>query len=118
MGLLLDYGADVNVRSSQKNIQTPDRPFERALLWAVDEVKGSMVILLLEHGADPDITDMPGQPALTYAIFGQNEAIVCPLLDHGANPYEAKDYWVCPMSTSTWRLLQEAEIKWTNEQPC
>lgn len=124
VGLLLDYGADVDVRSPQQYIHRSDRPFEHALLWAVDEVKESMVNLLLERGADPDITDMLGQPALTYAIFSQNEAIVRSLLDHGANPYEAKDdcgrkltgFW--PMSESTWRLLQEAEIKWTKDHPC
>lgn len=122
--LLLDYGADINVRSPQQHIQRIDRPFEHALLWAVDEFKESMVNLLLERGADPDITDTLGQPALTYAIFGQNEAIVRSLLEHGANPYEAKDdcgrklmgFW--PMSESTWRQLQEAEIKWTKEHPC
>ncbi|CAI7569663.1 unnamed protein product [Penicillium viridicatum] len=124
VGLLLDYGADINVRPPQKHIQRTDRPFGHALLWAVDEAKESMVNLLRERGADSDITDMSGQPALTYAIFGQNEAIVRSLLDHGANPYEAKDdcgrkltgFW--PMSESTWRLLQEAEIKWTKEHLC
>lgn len=122
--LLLDYGADINVRSPQQHIHRIDTPFEHALLWAVDESKESMVNLLLERGADPDITDMLGQPALTYAIFGQNEAIVRSLLDHGANPYEAKDdcgrklmgFW--PMSESIWRQLQAAEIKWTKEHPC
>ncbi|KAJ5593429.1 hypothetical protein N7537_010333 [Penicillium hordei] len=122
--LLLDYGADVNVQSPHQHIQRIDRPFEHALLWAVDEFKESMVKLLLERGADPDTTDMLGQPALTYAIFGQNQVIFRSLLDHGANPYEAKDdcgrklmgFW--PMSESTWRQLQEAEIKWTNEHPC
>ncbi|KOS44761.1 hypothetical protein ACN38_g4315 [Penicillium nordicum] len=121
VGLLLDYGADVNVR---QEIQRTGRPFEYALLWAVDEVNESMVNLLLERGADPDITDILGRPALTYSIFRQNEAIVHSLLDHGANPYEAKDdcgrkltgFW--PMSESTWTLLQEAEIKWTKEHPC
>jgi ankyrin repeat protein len=83
-----------------------------------------MVNLLLEGGADPEITDVFGQPPLSYAVYSKCEAIIRSLLNHGANPYRAVDhsgrklimFW--QIKQSTWAMLQEAEVKWTERHPC
>ncbi|KGO70270.1 hypothetical protein PITC_020890 [Penicillium italicum] len=59
--LLLDHGADVNMRCSEQYIHAIDSPFNHVLLWAVDGSKEAMVNLLLESDADLEITDLTGQ---------------------------------------------------------
>ncbi|KAJ5511282.1 hypothetical protein N7453_003385 [Penicillium expansum] len=122
--LLLEYGADANVRWSKESPYEIHTPFNHALLWAVDESKEAMVNLLLKGGADPDVTDMAGQPVLAYAVYSQHEGILRSLLDHGANPFRAMDdcgrkllgFW--PMNQSFSAQLQEAEAKWTKQHQC
>ncbi|KAJ5189936.1 hypothetical protein N7491_008023 [Penicillium cf. griseofulvum] len=119
--LLLEYGADINVKS--------ERPYDVAkfyspLYLAVEESDEAMVNLLLDRGADPEITNEFGEPPLTYAVYREHGAIIRSLLAHGANPYGAVDrggrkllsFW--QMKQSTFLQLQEAEIEWSKQHPC
>ncbi|KAJ5817332.1 hypothetical protein N7447_009565 [Penicillium robsamsonii] len=122
--LLLDHGADVNVECSERPNDGVRRVYDRALFAAVEKSDVAIVDLLLERGADPEVTDMFGQPPLTYAVYRDHEAIIRSLLDHGANPYHAVDhsgrkllsFW--QMKLSTFLQLQEAEIKWSKRHLC
>ncbi|KAL3457954.1 ankyrin repeat-containing domain protein [Aspergillus heterothallicus] len=87
--LLLDSGADVNVRCTEYPRGGLGKLFNRVLFWAIEDCHEAMVDLLLERGADPEITDMMGCPPLTYAVEGGHEAVVRSLLNHGANPHRA-----------------------------
>ncbi|CAG8902728.1 unnamed protein product [Penicillium egyptiacum] len=122
--LLLEYGADVNVACFEHPGGERDKDFNRVLFCAVEKSDETMVNLLLEHGADPRITDLYSQSPLSYAVYSNCEAIVRSLLDHGANPYRAVDhcdrklimFW--QMNQSIWAMLQEAEVKWTEQHSC
>lgn len=46
--------------------------------------------ILLEHGANPDVTDSRGNTALHYAVLSENTSIAAKLLAHNAN-MEAKN---------------------------
>ncbi|OQE91544.1 hypothetical protein PENNAL_c0009G02674 [Penicillium nalgiovense] len=122
--LLLEHGADANVECFEPAYGEIDRRFNRVLFWAVEKCDCMMVNLLLEHGADPEITDIFGRPPLSYAVYRKCEGIIGLLLDHGANPYRAVDqsgrklimFW--QMDQSTLIMLQEAEMKWTEQHGC
>lgn len=90
--LLLDSGGDINVRCDEYPSGRLGKLYNRVLFWAVEDCNQTMVDLLLERGADLEITDMVGRPPLTYAVKGGHEAIVRSLLDHGANPHCAVEY--------------------------
>lgn len=116
--LLLDSGGDVNVQCTEYPFGGLGKLFDRVLFWAVEDCNEAMVDLLLERGADPEITDMMGCPPLTYAVKGGHEAVVRSLLDHGANPHCAVDYHGKKLLSfgrikhSIRDLLQEAQERW------
>ncbi|CAI7658948.1 unnamed protein product [Penicillium pancosmium] len=62
--LLLDWGGDVNVRCDEYPSGQLSKLFDRVLFWAVEDCNQMMVDLLLERGADLEITDMMGCPPL------------------------------------------------------
>jgi ankyrin repeat protein len=68
VGLLLGYGADINVECSERP-NDGTRKVDRALFLAAEKSDEAVVNLLLERGADPEVTDMFGQPPLTYAFI-------------------------------------------------
>jgi ankyrin repeat protein len=74
VGLLLDKGADPNVRNDAG---------ATALLWSVDEPETTR--LLLEHGADANVHSADGLTPLLLAAarFGSGDVVKL-LLDHGA----------------------------------
>jgi hypothetical protein len=89
--LLLEYEADVNVES--------ERPYDSSefyshLYLAVEQSDKAMVNLLLDRGADPEITDEFGQPPLTCAVYHNQEAIIRSLIAHRANTY--------PIRSTVW----------------
>ncbi len=83
MKVLLDNGADPNVRSSEGR---------HPLFYAVDRMNNDMVSLLLEHNSSPDPVDREtGEtPLFRAAADGNKTDIARLLLNAGANP-NAKD---------------------------
>jgi ankyrin repeat protein len=73
---LLDSGADVNSRDSEKG--TP-------LLSAMGSGSLESAKLLLSAGADPNARDSNGRSALWYAATADNTGFITSLLEHGAN---------------------------------
>ena len=78
---LIDSGANANASNDVG---------ATALMWAVDDP--DKVLLLLEHGADPNATSAENQTPLTIALASKAPiAVVNLLLDHGANA-DVKSY--------------------------
>ncbi len=75
VALLLDQGADVNVRANQ--IGTP-------LLCALQNGDEEIIQLLLAAGADANMVDSDGYPSLYYAVLRNNIDVVKLLLEYGA----------------------------------
>lgn len=77
--LLLEYGAN------------PNTPFDGDYLLSESVKAGNleMVKLLIEHGADIDITDSESQNVLQMAAVKGDKALVAYLIDHGADIYHA-----------------------------
>lgn len=101
---LLKYTTSINANSSSGT----------ALMAAT--VKGSpqLVSLLLDHAADPNITDGNGSTALLYAIFFKNTDIVALLLAHKADisykdnrGYTALDYATLTKNESLINLIKK-----------
>ncbi|KAJ5355037.1 uncharacterized protein N7496_012249 [Penicillium cataractarum] len=99
--MMLDKGANANLKCSNVPSWRSADPYRYVLFWAVElgheswrdfhrkdstEYLGNpaMVKLLLEKGADPNQVDIYGQPPLSYAIRAEDEILVQCLLDHGA----------------------------------
>ncbi len=74
--LLLQHGADANLRNQSK---------ASALMYAVDDPAKTR--LLLEHGADANARSDEGETPLSIAAAGRENAdvVVKVLLDHGAD---------------------------------
>ncbi|KAG2414141.1 hypothetical protein HFD88_003332 [Aspergillus terreus] len=117
--LLLDFDADINVHCSEFPHGGLSKIYYQVIFWAVEAAHEAMVHLLLERGADPEMTDMAGRPPLSYAVEYEQETIVRSLLDHGANPHRAvvfkgrKLVSHRQMKRSIRTQLQDAEEKWT-----
>ena len=77
--LLLEYGADPNIRDYKG--QTP-------LHAAAESNKPELAKLLLEYGANPNIADYEGKTPLHIATEAKQESyeLIKLLLEHGANP--------------------------------
>ena len=82
---LLAHGADVNATATvgQRNVT----PLMRAASGGFDEI----VLLLLQHKADPNLSDDRKSTALLYAIDSERVAVAKTLLAHGANPDVQRD---------------------------
>lgn len=119
--LLLDHGADVNVKCPGWPKTGYDVAYSHILFWSVEKQHEEIVDFLLERGADPNVVDSINRPPLSYAIQRGNEYIIKTLLDHGANPYRAVDrtgkrvlsYW--EVGTSIRTMVEEAEKSWPGE---
>ncbi|XP_040497835.1 putative ankyrin repeat domain-containing protein 20A5 [Ursus maritimus] len=70
-------------RNCQLNLY--DKEDRTLLIKAVQCQEESCVTILLEHGADPNLTDGNGSTALHYAAVDQNVSIVEKLLLHNAD---------------------------------
>ena len=117
---LLDCGVSPHAKD---NIGTP------ALHLAAEGGYSIVAGILLEHGADPDVSIKPGgNTALHFAIRRPHPTVVKALLKHGANPHALndqghtpKDYLVHVKDPATKaaieRLLEQAEKKWQKEHP-
>ena len=75
---LIERGADVNART----VDFGKTPLHEAL----DSGDTELVRLLLEHGADPNATDVEGRTLLHWAAEGAAAPTIELLLDHGADP--------------------------------
>lgn len=81
--ILLAVGASINMRSEFSRV---DDGGKTALLHAAERGKLSTCQLLLERGADPNISSEGGITALNEAARARNAALVDLLLAKGANP--------------------------------
>jgi len=94
--LLLDHGADVNVREMDlynEREQLPGVPVPGAIRWrnqiplmlAVRGGNLEVVRVLLKRGAQVDLVDIYGETALCWAVFNGDVAMVELLIEHGAD---------------------------------
>ena len=74
-GLLIDYGADVNLAAEDGMVP---------LRMAVGKENISLINVLLEHGADANTSNEDGFTPLDLAVGKHNLAITSALIDHGA----------------------------------
>lgn len=79
---LLDYGADVNAKGGE-SVATP-------AMWAAQRCHYYIVNLLLQHGADPLLTDVQGYNILHLATIDGN-AFLLVLLLHQEIPVDVSD---------------------------
>lgn len=79
--LLLDHNANVNFQNHGVT----------ALQVAILDKKLSVIELLLQRGADPNVTNKEGKTPLCYAVKTSNIAKVRLLLTYGADPYKISE---------------------------
>jgi ankyrin repeat protein len=79
---------DINATCQPEELNIETTMLVQAIRYGETEI----VCLLLEKGADVNITDRYRHTALMWAIEGKNAEIVKLLLEHGANAY-AQDMW-------------------------
>ncbi|KAI9346808.1 ankyrin repeat-containing domain protein [Zopfochytrium polystomum] len=82
LAVLLDHGADINIRDSKG---------ESPLITAVSENSGDCARLLLERGADVTIASDSGETALHAACRNAHAEMAALLLDRGAD-VNARDH--------------------------
>ena len=83
ISLLLKYGADINLRSSDGRT---------ALMWSAFRNNVKMVKFLLEHGADITLVDNEGWNALDIAIIKMNYETALVLKRAGLEPKDKTFY--------------------------
>eukprot|EP00928_Gymnodinium_smaydae_P026081 TRINITY_DN20582_c0_g1_i1.p1 TRINITY_DN20582_c0_g1~~TRINITY_DN20582_c0_g1_i1.p1 ORF type:complete len:1126 (-),score=287.31 TRINITY_DN20582_c0_g1_i1:88-3465(-) len=106
---LLDAGADVNAREAM-NQQT-------TLFFAAVKGKTSVVELLLERRANPDIKDVNGQTALHYAAGACHFGVCRALLQIGrANPH-VRGKAASSSALDVLRVKAEAEFMPSGKNP-
>ena len=74
--ILISHGAKLDVRDNVNN--------DTALIYGIRDGKFSVAEVLLEAGADPNLTDRRGFTPLHIAVARDDTKIVQCLLDHGA----------------------------------
>ena len=74
--ILISHGAKIDVRDTVNN--------DTALLYGIRDGKSSVAELLLEAGADPNLTDRRGFAPVHIAVARNDTKIVQRLLDYGA----------------------------------
>jgi len=74
--ILISHGAKIDVRDKVNN--------DTALIYGIRDGKFSLAEVLLEAGADPNLTDRRGFAPLHIAAARDDAKIVQCLLDHGA----------------------------------
>jgi uncharacterized protein len=77
ISLLLKFGGDINLRSSDGRT---------ALMWAAFRNNSKMVRFLLDHGADITLIDNEGWNALEIAIIKMNYETALLLKKAGLSP--------------------------------
>jgi ankyrin repeat protein len=111
--LLLDHGAHVNAKESQKD--------QTALMWAAAQSRGPMVKELIAHGADvnartrvdENIAQVSAEPRAGYRSYGGLSALIYAaregciecvkaLKEGGANLNQADPEGVTPLIISIW----------------
>lgn len=94
MKLLIAKGAKIDERDKQESQLTP-------LLWACVQGNTEAAILLLSHGANPEMDDYAGKTALIISAMKGHEAMVDILLKKGAHINNSDDEnmtalaWAC-----------------------
>ncbi len=83
VSLLLKYGGDINLRSSDGRT---------ALMWAAFRNNGKMCGFLLDHNADPNLEDKQGWNALDIAIIKMNYESAIVLKRRGLVPKDQEFY--------------------------
>jgi ankyrin repeat protein len=74
--ILISHGAKIDVRDTVNN--------DTALIYGIRDGKFRVAELLLEAGADPNLTDRRGFTPLHIAVARNDAELVQRLLDHGA----------------------------------
>lgn len=90
---LLDRGADVGIKSTNEMANT-------ALQGAIAGKRAEIVLLLLEHDADPEATDSGGNTALHLAAHEGVPEIVEVLLRRGANINARRNDGLTPLGVA------------------
>lgn len=84
VSLLLKYGGDINLRSSDGRT---------ALMWAAFRNNWKMCGFLLDHNADPNLEDNQGWNALDIAIIKMNYESAIVLKRRGLVPKDQEFYF-------------------------
>jgi ankyrin repeat protein len=103
--MLLDHGANVNVKNRQKLIGPENRPLHAAAYLGRHDVAE----VLLERGAEVDARDRAGFAPLHLAAANGHVAIVKLLLTSGAepNPRTTADVQTAPAGTTPLALASQ-----------
>ena len=104
--LLLQYGADVNVKNKEG---TPLIVKEAAR----SKPSISFIEFLIKHGADINAKDSSGRTPLYFAVYHANTELMEMLLTNGANPYVVTDDNASILRVAFWaRKLYKDNPEW------